>query len=120
MTSNKNVLYVDDEETNLFLFETLFKDSFNITCVDSGEKGLEILNSKKDIDVVISDLNMPIMDGIQFISNAHNEFSSIPYYLLSGYAMNNDIQDLISKGLIKGYWMKPMNFTEIINAVQES
>ena len=55
-----NILYVDDEVSNLNLLKLLFKRQFNIISAESGLKGLEILESQA-IDLIITDQRMPKM-----------------------------------------------------------
>ncbi|HCX99748.1 MAG TPA: two-component system response regulator, partial [Bacteroidales bacterium] len=66
MSKKISVLYVDDEPINLRLFELNFKNAFNVTTALSGFDGLEILKNNPDIPVVVSDMRMPKMDGIEF------------------------------------------------------
>ncbi len=68
---NITILYVDDEQTNLVLFEYSFKDLYNVITANSGEEGLlKLKDYKDDIIVVISDMRMPKMNGIEFIIEA--------------------------------------------------
>ncbi|HPV57322.1 MAG TPA: response regulator, partial [Tenuifilaceae bacterium] len=64
--SNNKILYVDDEQINLELFKINFRNDFDIRIANSALKGLEILQ-EEEIDVVISDLKMPHMNGLEFI-----------------------------------------------------
>ena len=64
MADNKTILYVDDEDVNLMLFELNFKKKFNVLTALNGEKGLEILKDNNNVEVVISDMKMPGMNGI--------------------------------------------------------
>lgn len=70
MEKQINILYVDDEQLNLQLFATVFKKKFNVITAESGLEGLEKLDKNKDICIVISDMRMPEMNGIEFINTA--------------------------------------------------
>ena len=116
--NKETILYVDDEEINLFLFQKRFEHTLDVLTAESGEEGLEKLkqNSKK-IKAVISDLRMPGMNGLEFIDTAKKEFKDISYYILTGYEFSEDLQDAISKKLIKDLFKKPFDFEQILQAV---
>lgn len=117
--SSINVLYVDDEPINLELFKIVFRKHFNVLVADSGFEGLKILETNSDIDVVISDMKMPLMSGLEFIKTAHQINSTILFYLLSGYTITEEIEQAINKGLVKGYIQKPFEKSSIIDNLKE-
>lgn len=113
------ILYVDDEPTNLMLFELIFRKSFNVVLAESGYQGLEILQKKPDIKITISDMKMPGMNGIQFIEKAKQQFPDIVFYILTGYEITPEIRDSMQKGLIERFFQKPFNMQEISNSICE-
>jgi PAS domain S-box-containing protein len=97
MSEIKNtILYVDDNETNLFLFQETFIDDYNVICVTSGFEGLEILKTKQ-IDLIISDLRMPQISGIEFLELAIKINADIPRILLTAYDDSRSFIDSINK-----------------------
>ena len=70
MKGRVKILYVDDEIINLQLFEINFSKNYNVIIADNGFSGLEILENNPDISVVISDMKMPNMNGLEFIKKA--------------------------------------------------
>jgi len=101
------ILYVDDEPINLKLFEVMFRGKFEILVAESGVEALELLKDNESIKVIVSDMKMPLMNGLEFIQEAKKINSKIPYYLLSGYGINEEISEALNSGLIKGYYQKP-------------
>jgi len=67
MNEKIKILYVDDEEPNLYLFKYNFSKYFEVFTANRGSEALEVLNEQHDIKVVISDMKMPLMSGIEFI-----------------------------------------------------
>lgn len=64
----KTILIVDDTKSILAVMKTVLKVAgYNILTAGDGVEGMEILNSGETVDLVITDLNMPNMDGIEFI-----------------------------------------------------
>lgn len=116
------VLYVDDEELNLQLFEINLSEIFNVITADSGEHGLEIILKEKDIAVVVSDMKMPSMNGIEFIKKAKEVDPTIQYYILTGFEITEEIRDALKTGLIKKYFRKPFDLDiikgELLNAIK--
>ncbi len=85
MTSDKrSILYVDDEFLNLELFKINFRDRYTVFTATSGTKGLELLE-KENVGVVISDLKMPGMSGLEFIEHVKNKAPQKVCILLSAY-----------------------------------
>lgn len=119
MSKKISVLYVDDEPINLKLFELNFKNSFNVTTALSGFEGLELLKNNLDIPVVISDMRMPNMDGIEFITKAKKEFPNVVFYILTGYDLTDQISEALNNLLIHKYFRKPLNFKEIEKSIVE-
>jgi len=115
------ILYVDDEDVNLFLFERTFESTYKVLTARSGDEGLEKLHAHNgEIIVVISDMRMPEMNGIEFITQAKNEFENIAYFILTGFAHNDEIDTALKSGLIRKFFTKPYEISEIETAIDES
>lgn len=115
------ILYVDDEDVNLFLFERTFESTYKVITAKSGNEGIKKLHDHKDeIIVVISDMRMPEMNGIEFITKAKSKFSNIAYFILTGFAQNDEIDVALKTGLIRKFFTKPYELSEIKDAISES
>lgn len=114
------ILYVDDEEMNLMLFEANFRRKFKVYTSGSAKKGLELLKINPDVDIVISDMKMPAMNGIEFIKMAKVEFPHIRFFILTGFEITDEIQSAIRDGLIIKYFSKPFNIMEIETSILEA
>lgn len=114
---DKRILYVDDEEHNLFVFKANFRSKYEVVTVLSGQEGLEELdNPEKPIDAVISDMNMPEMNGVEFITKA-KEKHDIPFYILTGFDNNKEIENAIESKMVVQLFNKPLNVPEISEAI---
>jgi len=120
MSKKPAVLYVDDESYNLRLLKILFMEEFEVEVADSGFKALEIIKSNIQIDAVISDMNMPKMNGIEFVEEARKHRNNIPYFILSGYDLNRTISQALKNGTVQHYLQKPFNKNEIIEIVNNA
>lgn len=113
------ILYVDDEPLNLMLFKANFKNKFNVHTAESGYKRLELLKEIPDTNIVISDMKMPGINGLEFIRLAKKEFPRISFYILTGFDITDEISQAIEDGLIHKYFRKPFNIKEIESAIFE-
>ncbi|MDP4276964.1 MAG: response regulator [Bacteroidota bacterium] len=113
----RKILYVDDEKINLLLFEANLEKKYTVLTAEDGISALEILSENKDIEIVISDMRMPNMNGIEFIQCATELYPTISYYILTGYDITDEIQKALNKGLIRRYFSKPFRINEIISEI---
>ena len=111
------VLYVDDESLNIQLFEINFRKKFDIYTAESGLKALEILEEEKEIQVLVSDMKMPQMNGVELIKQAKELYPDLSCYLLTGLDLTDEMQDAIQKRLVLKCFPKPLNKVEIIETI---
>lgn len=109
MNNKPKILYVDDEEMNITVFQLTFSKVFEVLTAESGAKGMEILNSDPEIKFVISDMRMPAMNGLEFIRKIKNVCAHIPCSILSGYQESPEILEALNNGEIVDYLLKPFN-----------
>ena len=114
-----NILYVDDEDINLMLFKINLGKKYEIYTALDPVKGLEILESNSDIKVVLSDMKMPFMNGIEFIKKAGEKYPEIYYYILTGYNITEEIENALQEGLILKYFQKPFNMKDIDKNIED-
>jgi two-component system, response regulator, stage 0 sporulation protein F len=120
MNNKYTILYIDDEPVNLQLFEINLSEKFNVITAISGSEGLNILEDRPDISVVVSDMKMPRMNGIEFITCAHQKYPDIKYFILTGFDLTSEIIEALNQKLIVKYFCKPLKVKEIISTIDES
>jgi signal transduction histidine kinase/ligand-binding sensor domain-containing protein/DNA-binding response OmpR family regulator len=106
---NKQLLIIEDTPEMMATLEFLLQPYYSVLCARTGVEGLEILQ-EQDIDIILSDVMMPEMDGLQFssICKEQPETSHIPIVLLTSQKAEMDI----IKGLQTGaddYLIKPVH-----------
>src|ERR1700748_2106431 len=107
-----SILYVDDEENNLFSFKAVFRIKYQVYTAISGEEALKIL-AEKPIQIVITDQRMPAMTGVELLEKVIPLYPDPIRLLLTGYADMNAVVDAINKGKIFHYLTKPWNEEEL-------
>ena len=101
------ILCVDDEKNILSSLRRLLRpEGYEIQLANSGAEGLDIL-SKMPIDMVISDMRMPEMNGAQFLEKVYELYPDTVRILLTGYSEISSTIDAINKGNIYKYISKP-------------
>ncbi|GAA4314136.1 hypothetical protein GCM10023149_10180 [Mucilaginibacter gynuensis] len=120
MTEKKiTVLYVDDEENNLFSFKATFRIKYNVLTALSGDEALKIL-AEKPVDIVITDQRMPEMTGVEFLEKVLQQFPDPMRILLTGYADMTAVIDAVNKGKIFHYLAKPWNEAELDETIKSA
>ena len=114
------ILYVDDEIINLELLQLTFMNDFEVLTAVSAEEGLKLLELNPDIHVVISDLKMPVMNGLDFIKVVKQNFKEKVCMLLTGYMESEVMLEGFNKELIFRYLMKPWRVDELKETILEA
>jgi PAS domain S-box-containing protein len=118
---NKNILIVDDLETNIYLLESLLKSKgFKSIVATNGKEALEKLRDN-NVLLIISDILMPVMDGFQFckICKDDNELKNIPFiFYTSSYTEIEDEKFALSIGADK-FVSKPIEPSDFIKIVEK-
>ena len=114
------ILYVDDEPANLLLFEVNLENKYHVLTAESGSDGLEILSGHRDVIAVISDMKMPGMDGIEFLTKLKMDFPGMKCFIFTGYGVTPEIQQALNNNLILRCLNKPMDMREIAKIVVEA
>jgi len=118
-SEHKKILFVDDEVPILKSLNRLFMDTqYEIFTVQSGKEALEILTTEK-IDMVITDMRMPEMDGCQLLQKVKELQPSTLRIILSGYAEKSIILEALQKNIAKLYILKPWENDKLILLVDQ-
>jgi two-component system sensor histidine kinase/response regulator len=100
------VLYVDDEENNLFSFKASFRQQYQITTAISVTKAEEILE-KETFHVILADQRMPQISGVQFFERIRKKYPEPLRVLITGHTDINAAIDAINKGEVFRFLYKP-------------
>jgi DNA-binding NtrC family response regulator len=114
-----NVLLVDDESEFLdTLVKRIKKRSVNAHGVSSGEEALAFLN-QQPVDVVVLDVRMPGMDGIQALREIKLQYPLIEVIMLTGHASLEVAIEGMELGAFD-YMMKPIDIDELLYKLQDA
>lgn len=110
-----NILVVDDEEnTRLGLSKLLSADGYQVTAVTNGFEALEQMK-KRTIELVITDMNMPGMNGLLFLKEISRSFPHMKVIMITAYGGVESYLEAMNLGAFE-YLNKPIKMKEL-NAV---
>jgi response regulator RpfG family c-di-GMP phosphodiesterase len=114
------ILCVDDEPNILSALRRLFRGKgWDVRLAESGKAGLVVLESEP-VDMVISDMRMPEMDGAQFLAAVRERWPDTLRLLLTGYSDIAAIIEAINRGEIYRYITKPWDDNDIVLIVRQA
>lgn len=119
ITANKTILLAEDEEINfLFLFELLSKQEIKILHAQNGLEAVELCKKHLEIDLVLMDVKMPEMDGLQATREIRLTRPDLPIIIQSAYAMDSDREAAFLAGAT-GFVSKPINKNILCEQIQK-
>lgn len=113
------ILYVDDDEYNLALFAEFMKNEYTVFTALSPSDGYEILKSN-NIKVLISDQRMPDETGLEFIDRISPEFPDLVKIIFTAHVDHDAALKAINQGGVYRYVLKPWNFKEMQQTLQNA
>lgn len=115
------LLCVDDEPNILASLKRLFRPlGYRVLTAESGAAGLALLENIGNIDLVISDMRMPVMDGARFLELVRERWPDTTRLLLTGYSDVTSILAAINRGEIYRYITKPWDDNDILLVVRHA
>jgi response regulator RpfG family c-di-GMP phosphodiesterase len=106
-TMSEKILFVDDEQNVLDAYQRTLRKDFHIETALSGAEGLEALASRGPYAVIVSDMRMPVMDGVEFLARARQQASESVRIMLTGNADQQTAIDAVNEGSIFRFLTKP-------------
>lgn len=118
--SQASILFVDDEKQILGSLNRVVRDmDLEVFTAPSGEEGLQILEDES-VDIVISDKNMPGMNGNEFLQEVAKRWPETVRIMLTAHTELDDIINTINSGKIWSYMKKPWDNVELKLNIQQA
>ena len=117
----KNILIVDDSESiRVVVGMALRSEGYNVIVGEDGQHGLELLLENDGINLIISDLNMPRMDGISFLNEVRklDKFKYLPILILTTESQESKKMEAKNSGAT-GWIIKPFVKEKLIAVVKK-
>ena len=111
MTRKGGILVVDDDDdVREILAETLQEFGYGVECAASAEEALSIVTARPDLRLVITDVRMPGMSGLELADHVRRERSDVRIIIISGYFQPQPVHDRFLR--------KPFHMRELESAVE--
>lgn len=114
---NHKVLIVDDEPAVLEGYKRLLRREFDLETAEGGELGLTTLQEHGPFALVISDMRMPKMDGVQFLSRVKELSPETIRMVLTGHADMQSAIDAVNQGSVFRFLTKPCEKETLAKAI---
>lgn len=114
-----NILVIDDEKSIRHSLKEIFEyENYKVYQAESGEEGIRILKENK-IDIILCDIKMPKMDGIETLEKIMDINPDIPVIMISGHGTIETAVEAIKKGAYD-YISKPLDLNRLIVSVRNA
>ncbi|MEN8142258.1 MAG: response regulator, partial [Thermodesulfobacteriota bacterium] len=116
----KNILLVDDEKNFLLSLADMLKvneDKFSIKTANNGQEAAKIVDAG-GIDMVVTDLNMPEMDGFELMAHISQADPELPVIAMTAYGTPEMESRLSNMGAFQ-YIEKPIDFDSLLHMINE-
>jgi len=111
------LLFVDDEKSILTLLGRMFipmQDKWELLFANNAQEALDIM-AESPVDAIVSDFNMPGMDGAHLLAEVVKKYPETVRYIFSGYQTTEGVYDLVNSA--HQFLMKPDDLRQIRNAI---
>lgn len=117
---SKKIILIAEDETNNFLLlrEYLSESVFTIIRVENGLDAVNICKNRKDIDIILMDIKMPVMDGIEATRQIKIMKPEIPVIAITAYAYDTDKKRLLESGFNE-YLPKPLKRDPLLKMINQ-
>lgn len=120
MKRKMHVMIVDDEKRLVTNLQTILKRrGFETTGVTSGEEALQILQQTRNVDVILLDVKMEGMNGIEVLKEVKTRFATVQVILYTGHATIQQGIDGLELGAFY-YVQKPAPVEELVDLIQSA
>ncbi len=114
-----NVLVAEDKDTNLLLFEQILRSKkINVFRAKNGHEAVDIIAQNSNIDLVIMDLKMPLMNGIQATEIIKQKQKDLPILAVTAFAMSEDKDRALQAGC-DDYMSKPITKYALLGKISQ-
>lgn len=116
----RRILIVDDQINTLKVLGAILQDEkYEVLKAESAARALEILEGDKGIDVVLADLKLPGMDGLELYRKIRTVDRNIPFVIMTAHGSIQSAVEAMKEG-VTNYLIKPLNYEELSIVLQRA
>ena len=113
----KTVLIAEDTDSNYLLLNIVLRKKYNLVRAYNGQQPIDLYQSEKP-DIILMDIKMPIMDGLEATMEIRKTDSKVPIIALTANAFDSDKQKALEAGC-NNYMAKPIVATELLQLMMK-
>jgi DNA-binding NtrC family response regulator len=118
--SNARILVIDDEQEMLVSYQKiLHRAGYNAELISQGESALAVLDTNQDFSLVICDLKMPGMDGMEFLAHTKEKYPQLPVILVTGYGTLDLAIEAVKNGAFD-FIEKPFSTKKLLTSIKNA
>ncbi|HSV26580.1 MAG TPA: response regulator [Sedimentisphaerales bacterium] len=119
-TTTRKILFVDDDKSILAAIKRQLKSQFDVSTVDDPQKALQLLRRSGPYPVIVSDLEMSGMSGIEFLAQARQLYPQTVCILATGHSDLNIGAEATNKGLVFRFLAKPVTAEKLFSTLEDA
>lgn len=116
--SEKTILIVEDTDTSIMYYKAALKKSMvNLVCAENGLQAVELVRQGKHFDLILMDINMPILNGIEATRQIKSINPKIPVIVQTAYVLNDERIKSFEAGC-DGFMAKPVKIQQLFDTIE--
>ena len=117
---SKTILILDDEQSFCYVCAAILREEgYRTVCAFSGEEALQKLRDTDTVDLILSDVNLPGMSGLDFLAHVQRAGKKPPPCILITVHEFQDLYPKLQGRSIAGYMNKPIDFHELKRLIHQ-
>jgi DNA-binding NtrC family response regulator len=104
---SRKILFVDDDPNYLASIQRTLRNRFSFVAVPSGKEALRALEHDGPFAVIVADMSMPEMNGIDLLEVVKTQFPSVVRIMLTGISVQRCVMDAVNRGNVFKFLFKP-------------
>ncbi len=113
-----SILIVDDEKLICMTLERMLSSDYTVFTASNGQEGLDLINRNGKMDIVLSDIIMPVMDGIEMIETVRSENPDMIIIAMTAIYSGENVTKVIEKGA-DAYLLKPFDLPHLEQTIKK-
>ncbi len=114
------ILFVDDEENVLSALKRQFRKQYSVSTASGGAAGLRVIGDEGPFAVIVSDMQMPEMNGVQFLQAAQKVAPESVRLMLTGNADQQTAVEAVNQGAVFSFYTKPCSQELMTQALEKA
>lgn len=116
--SDKTILIVEDTDTSIMYYRAaLKKTKVQLVCAENGEQAVELVKEGKAFDLILMDINMPVLNGIEATKQIKALNPKIPIIVQTAFVLNDERIKSFEAGC-DGFIAKPVKIQQLFHTIE--